>query len=287
VTRIGWRSIALALLLCSGAAVADEGAPIEKLNAEDSEGQLLLIEQALSAGRLIQTEAMLRWAEPRLVRGYGNRFNLLLAEYHLAQDNVVLAEQAISTVDGSLADSCRYTGIWGWISFQKQDWNRAITMLASALDKCPGDPGRWNLLGQALAHKGEYPASVEAFDAALTLQPTQASVLNNRALSFAYSGSVDQAIVDLTQAAALQPSNPTIAENLAFLSANAGIAMSPETPASASPDARSLAKAGEGALAAHRGDAAISYFAQAVLASERFDADLWRRANAHSNTEVP
>jgi tetratricopeptide (TPR) repeat protein len=197
VTAIGWRSIivTLSLFFSTGAAIA-ESQP-SRLGAEESEGQLLLIEQALAAGRLVQTEAMLRWAEPRLVEGYHNRFNLLLAEYFLAKEDAFLAEKAISSVDGSLADSCRFTGIWGWISYQKQDWNRAINMLASAVDRCPGDQGRWNLLGQALAHKGEYMASIEAFDTALSIQPAQAAVLNNRALALAYAGALDRAIADL------------------------------------------------------------------------------------------
>ncbi len=286
MTAIGWRSIVAALLLFFGVGAAIAEAQPSKLGAEESEGQLLLIEQALGAGRLIQTEAMLRWAEPRLVEGYHNRFNLLLAEYFLAREDVVLAEKAINSVDGSLADSCRFTGIWGWIAYQKQDWNRAIAMLASAVDQCPGDPGRWNLLGQALAHKGEYAASIEAFDAALSIQPAQAAVLNNRALALAYSGALGRAVADLSKALEIQPDNRTVAENLAFLRANTGLAVVLGPNDTGAIDARELMKAGEGALAAHRTEAATSYFARAVLASDRFDAELWRRANPYSDKEV-
>jgi hypothetical protein len=59
-----------------------------------------------------------------------------------------------------------------------------------------------------------------------------------------------------------------------------------DTDDTGTPDARALTKAGEGALAAHRNDAATSYFAQAVLASDRFDAELWRRANPHPEKEA-
>ena len=67
MTAIGWRSIVAALVLFFSAGEAIAEPQPSKLGAEESEGQLLLIEQALAAGRLVQTEAMLRWAEPRLV----------------------------------------------------------------------------------------------------------------------------------------------------------------------------------------------------------------------------
>jgi tetratricopeptide (TPR) repeat protein len=272
--------IAAALLLSATPACAD-GLPPERLTAEESEGQLLLIEKALAAGRMVQTDAMLRWLEPRLVDGYRNRFNLLLAEYFLAREDAASAEAAIAPVDGALVDSCRFSGIWGWIAFQKRDWNRAIAMLANAVDACPGDPGRWNLLGQALTKRGEYAASIEAFDAALTAAPFQAAVLNNRALSLAYSGEMARAISDLEIAVAIAPENLAISDNLAFLRANAGLDM---VKGPASDDARTLAMAGEGALAASRTGIATSYFTQAVLAYDRFDPGLWRKANGNFET---
>ncbi|MGL5839172.1 MAG: tetratricopeptide repeat protein [Sphingorhabdus sp.] len=273
MTLRGWlfTCIGASLLASAGAAQAD---PAGTIDAETSKAQMLMVEQALSAGRITQAEAMLGWLRPRLADDYDTRFNLALAEYHLTRGNVAAAQTALSAVDKEKADLCRFFGISGWIAFRARDWNRAIDDLATSIDACPGDPGRWNLLGQALARKGEYTASIEAYDAAIALE-WHPAILNNRGLALAYSGALEAAIGDFGQATALAPANAEIAENLAFVRALAGMAF--VKPASML-EAHSLASAGDGAVAARQNATATSYYARAVLAYDRFDAGLWQRA---------
>lgn len=249
------------------------------MTANESEGQLLQIEQALAAGRLVQADAMLSGLGPRLAAGYHNRINLLLAELHIAREQIDPAERYLALVDGSLVDSCKYHSAQGWIAYQRHNWQQAVQMVAKAVMQCPSDAGRWNLLGQALSNLGEYAAGIEAYDAALELAPDHPAILNNRALAYAYGGSPDQALADLDRAAQVDPLNLQFQQNRAFLRANLGLPVEDQVYAQSQNAGSMLAMAGDGARTAQRHDAAAAYYAQALLKLERFDPELWRRAN--------
>ena len=270
------RSIVLFVLI---AAFGFAGIKAEPMSAEQSEGHLLQIEQALAAGRLVQADAMLHGLKDKVATGYHNRINLLLADLHATREEITAAEAAITQVDGILVDSCRYNDVLGRIAFQRLQWKAAGLHIATAIELCPADAGRWNLLGQSLSHAGEYKASIEAYDAALRLKPDHAALLNNRALAYGYDGASQSALADLVRAVQIDPDNSLFRQNLAFLKANLGLPLSTLADGQEAESGVMLAKAGEGALAAQREGDATAYFAQALLKMERFDAEIWRRAN--------
>lgn len=252
------------------------------LTPVEADSQLTQIELAISAGRLTQAGSMLQSLETRLPDEFASRHGLLTAELHMASGDVAAAKKAMAKLPTDISDTCRYGGVAGWLSYQTGDWNGAIAMLAKSVQACPGDAGRWNLLGLALVRKEEIPAALEAFDQALVAAPDHPALLNNRALAYAYSGKSGAAIGDLERAASIAGDDNSILSNLAILRANAGL----DAPLADAQDSQTqsmiLAKAGEGASAADRHAAARSYYAEALLRSERFDQTLWTKATTRS-----
>lgn len=266
----------LAILLLNPASVVAEEPP---LDAVESESQLAQVEMAISAGRVTQAASTLQWLESRLPEALRTRRMLLLAEMYMASGDSNAAQEALERVPSDDNDLCRYGGVAGWLAYQKNDWNLAISMLGKSVEACADDPGRWNLLGLAFVRKNETAAALEAFNQALVLAPDNPSLLNNRALAYAYAGKTGAALADLERAAAINNDLGIIA-NLSALRANAGL----DAPLEPAQDAQTrtviLANAGDGARAADRNDVAQSYYAQAILQSERFDSELWERANS-------
>ena len=273
---------ALALALAPAVAIATDKA----LGDDEIESQLVQIELAISAGRLTQAASMLQGLDGKYPGKFQERHAILSAELHMASGDAVAAAKAIAAMPDPTSDPCRYGGVTGWLAFQGGDWNRAISMLATSVEACPDDPGRWNLMGLALLHKNEMSAALEAFDKALSFAPSHPALLNNRALAYAYSGEAGAAIIDLEQAAHFAPDNVGIIANLALLKSNSGLdALLPQVQDSQA-QALIWQKAGDGALAAKRNDVARAYYTQALLRSERFDPELWARSTeTHTNTQ--
>lgn len=269
----------LVICLCVPAWVVAGERP---LNSEEAQSQLSQIELAISAGRVTQAGSMLQAIQERLPAEYQVRRSLLLAEMHMATGDNKAASQALVDVPANISDQCRYGGIAGWLAYLNRNWNEAISMLAKSVDACPNDPGRWNLLGLSLVQKGEMAAALEAFDLAVAQAPNNPSLLNNRALAYAYAGKTDAALADLERAASVDD-DIAIMANLSALRANAGLEAPLEPSQNSQTRTLILAKAGDGASAAERNDAARSYYAQAILQSERFDNELWTRATSHAS----
>lgn len=264
------------LALAPFPALADE----PQLATADAESQLTQIELALTAGRLTQAGSMLHALDGRLPNELGTRHKLLSAELHMASGDAVAAASAIDGLSIEDGDPCRFGGVSGWLAYQAGDWNRAISMLSKSVEACPDDAGRWNLMGLSLVRKAEAAAAIEAFDQALFLAPNHPALLNNRALAYAYLGMAGAAIADLERAVSIADGDSAIMANLAVLRANSGL----EAPLTQGQDPQTqsllLARAAEGASAADRHAAARSYYARALLRSERFDPDLWAKATA-------
>lgn len=272
------RIIALYSLMAFLPATAHADTASPAMSETDVAGLLTQVEMAISVGRLTQAESMLNGMKHSLPEGLSERHALLSAELHMASGDVAAANREIAALSPETAEPCRYGGIMGWLAYQTGDWNRAISMLAKSVDACPDDAGRWNLLGLALVRKQEMPAALEAFDQALILAPAHPALLNNRALAYAYSGKSGTALSDLEKAAAIAPDNSGIIANLAVMRANSGLDAPLANGQDPQMQALILEKAGEGASAAARYDSARSYFAEALLRSERFDPSLWARA---------
>lgn len=270
--RIGLLTV---FMLVSASVAAEE----RQLDLIEGGSQLTQIELAISAGRVTQAASMLQELEERIPEELQTRRTLLLAELYMATGDSKAAERSLSIVPANITDQCRYGAVAGWLAYQNRNWNQAISMLAKSVEACPDDPGRWNLLGLTLVRKNEMAAALEAFDQALAFAPNNPSLLNNRALAYAYAGKTGAALADLERAASITDDTAIIA-NLSALRANAGL----EAPLKAEQDSQTrtviLVKAGDGASAADHNDAARSYYAQAILQSEQFDNELWTRATS-------
>lgn len=264
-----------ALLLLPATLVAED----RRLDALEADVHLVEVEMAIAAGRVTQAQSMLHALEQQLPEEFQSRRTLLLAELHMVTGDNKASAEAMARVPAGVSDQCRYGGIAGWLAYQRRDWNQAIAMLAKSVRACPDDPGRWNLLGLALVQKNETAAALEAFDQALVFAPHNPSLLNNRALAYAYAGKTGAALTDLERAASIDNETGIMA-NLSALRANAGLAAPLESSQDSQTQSIILAKAGDGAIAADRQDAARSYYARALLQSEQFDRELWFRATA-------
>jgi Flp pilus assembly protein TadD len=269
----------LAAALVAAPSVASATTP-ETSAVDEVEGQLTQIGLAIAAGRLIQAEAMLASFKAGDDAPYKERYLLARAELAMASGDAALAEDALAQIGPEASDGCRYGGLAGWVAYQQQDWNRAIAKLGKSVASCADDPGRWNLLGLALMRKGEAAASIAAFNTALSLLPDDNALLNNRGLAYAYSGNFAAALADLERAFGMKVDSATVAGNLTFIRANLGLDPGIETLGDPAASAAMLAHAGDGADAALRPEAARSYYAQAVLLSDRFDGTLWAKAQA-------
>jgi tetratricopeptide (TPR) repeat protein len=233
---------------------------------------------AVRAGRMVQADAMLIWLEQNAPSDFTGPIALARAEHAMVNGNIERAQAAIAEVPKDSVDRCRWGGVHGGIATSKQHWNSAILELAWVVEHCEQSAFAWNLLGLALSGKGEYAASIEAFDTALALRPDDPALLNNRALARIASGTFEKALAELQQARRIAPDDSAIRDNADFLSGFLGL-----MPSRAAKDgdaiwAARLAKTGDGARVAGRTADATSLFANAALLMDHFSPKLWNLA---------
>lgn len=247
------------------------------------------IDAATSAGRYVQAEAMLVQLERDTSAPTSGKVALSRAEFHMAKGDVANAAAALNQV-GEYNENgesvCRYSRLSGWIAGKSAEWNTAILRFATAIETCGDDAPLWNLFGLALMGKGEYSASLEAFESALIIQPEHPGLLNNRALALASAGKYESAMADLIRAAASAPDDAFIRDNADYLSGVLGVAPVRRKVDNDSLWAARLARAGAGARDAHRSGNATAYFANAALLSDRFDAQIWAQGSATQNRKA-
>lgn len=288
MTRKIGQAVALALWLSATWATPCK-AQSTGAGANGIEAFLQQIDAATGAGRFVQAEAMLVQLERDTSAPTSSKVALSRAEFHMAKGNDAEAAAALRQV-GQYTESgesvCRYSRLSGWIAGNSGEWNTAILQLATAVDACGNDASLWNLLGLALIGKGEYSASLEAFDSALILQPEHPGLLNNRALAFASAGKYDSAMLDLNRAAAAAPGDASIRDNADYLSGVLDVAPERREVDSDTLWAARLARTGDGARDANRSGSATAYFANAALLSERFDAHIWAQVAAAQNRKA-
>lgn len=244
----------------------------------DIEGLLEQIDTATRAGRLVQADAMLSWLEKSVEVTASGAVAMQRAEFHMAKSDVAAASAALDRAGSNSGNACRRSRLSGWIAGKSADWNRAILQLADAIDSCGEDATLWDLLGLALIGKGEYAASLEAFDSALILQPDHPGLLNNRALALFSAGKYEAAMADLRRAVDAAPSDVAIRNNADYLSGALGIQPVRRESDSDAVWAARLTRTGDGARDSDRGSNATAYFANAALLSDRFDARIWAQA---------
>jgi Flp pilus assembly protein TadD len=233
------------------------------------------IDAATRTGRFVQAEAMLSELErggPTIATG---KVALHWAEFYMAKGDVAKAADSLHRADDDSEYGCRHSRLTGWVAGKSAEWNTAILQLSDAVENCSDDASLWNLLGLALIGKGEFSASLEAFDSALILEPNHPGLLNNRALAEVSNGRHEAAMMDLRRAAIANPRDVSIRDNIDYLSGVLGFALVRDEHDSDASWAARLTKAGDGARDANRTGNATAYFANAALLSDRFDPKIW------------
>jgi Flp pilus assembly protein TadD len=275
-----WVRVSSAALLAVAIPLSPACADVTANPAVDLTNMLEQIDSATRAGRLVQANAMLTWLEQGNAEASLAVVAFQRAEYHMVTGDVENAAAALERAGVNSGDLCRRSKLAGWIAGKTTEWSKAILQLATAIENCSADASLWNLLGLALVGKGEHSASLEAFDSALQIEPRHPGLFNNRALARIKAGQPNLAMIDLRHAQALDPNDSAIRQNLDYLSGVMNIALVRAPGDGDAIWAARLAKAGEGAQAAGRGQIAMAYFADAALLSDRFDAQIWTQSTS-------
>ncbi len=247
---------------------------------------ILATDAAIKNGRYVQAQQMLSWLKDNAHRSLHDDVALLHAEYYSIEGRLADVATALAEINDKGRNACRQDSMRGWLAGKEGDTSRSILFLARATHICPDDVGAWNLLGLALAEKGEIAASREAFEKALGLSPAQPGLLNNYALALLQSGETKAASQKLEQALMIDPANPAITANSDFVNAMLGrkpVRAANETEAQW---ANRLLSAGNGARAGQNGVLTTALFSQAVLLLDHFDERAWGMASQMSAASV-
>jgi Flp pilus assembly protein TadD len=106
---------------------------------------------------------------------------------------------------------------YGRLALEQDHVSLAQKLLEQADDPMNPDWRTISARGTVLAKQGNYKDSIPFYQRALTLAPTQASVLNNLALAYTMDGQPEEAEKLLRQAATQPGGNPKVAQNLALV----------------------------------------------------------------------
>jgi Flp pilus assembly protein TadD len=134
-------------------------------------------------------------------------------------------EPAIEIVDNAMARSpreSRLTSERGKLELARGKPEAALLFFASAIEQGAKDWQTFSASGIALDMLGRHGQARDRYTAALDLSPSNASVLNNLALSFALAGNIDRGIGILSHVAGEFGSSMQVRQNLALLYALRG-----------------------------------------------------------------
>ncbi len=98
----------------------------------------------------------------------------------------------------------------------------AVRFLEKAVELSPQDWRAFSSYGVALDQIGEHKLARSKYDMALVFAPESPMIMNNKGLSFALDGDLDQAKVVLRRAATMRGSDARIRQNLALVLAMKG-----------------------------------------------------------------
>jgi Flp pilus assembly protein TadD len=238
--------VAGALLLGTAAAPADFDA----------------IEAAIDAGRLTQARMMLASAD--LAKATGERVDMVLGRYFLAQGQDVLALERFDRLLVLGPSSRAATGA-GMASLRLNQPDKAKRYFTSAIAEDPNSWQAWNGLGVIADAARDWSGAEAAYDRALALRPQEAAILNNKGYSLTLQHRYAEAAAVLEKAAKQEPGNPRIRTNLQMALALGG--NYPAAIGADGGDARRLNNAGYAAWMKGDLSAARALLARAVEAS--------------------
>jgi Flp pilus assembly protein TadD len=131
--------------------------------------------------------------------------------------NVQGAPQAASTAADAIKDDL---GL-GKYHFRAQNYGLAELHFRRAVETTPGDPEGWIGLAASYDQLKRWELADRAYAQALKITGPSAAFLNNRGYSYLLRGDIRRASQDLSQAAAIDPQNERIQNNLKALDSRA------------------------------------------------------------------
>ena len=124
-------------------------------------------------------------------------------------DRILPLGKAIGFFNGKIAKDPKDAQAYqarGQIWIEKEEWDRALADLDSALRLAPSDPKTHHLLGLILVQQKQFNEAITSFSQAIKLDPGMAS-LRDRGLAWDAKRFFDKAFADLTEAIRLDPGN--------------------------------------------------------------------------------
>lgn len=212
--------------------------------------QYVEIESALEAGNLIQAKNLLERAA--LARQKGPRYELLLAEYHLANGSTAMAGAEFGRIKDIEDVAARAHQGLGLSLIQSGDFDGALETLLTATQLDASLWRSWNALGVIYDREADYGKAADAYERAIVLQPKRSEIVNNLGFSHLLNGDLETAIDYFSEALRLRSSLDIARTNLRLAMALKGDYVA-ALAGSGSQDLRSLLN-NAGVAALTRGD---------------------------------
>ena len=128
------------------------------------------------------------------------------------------------------ADDADAAHLLGLVHFRNNDFDAALRLIGTAIERQPGNPVFHGNLGNVLKDAGRPVEAIAAYRTALALDPAYAEIHNNLGYLLQASGKLDDAIGHYRRAIALKPANHRAHYNLGnalFLAGNPEEALGP------------------------------------------------------------
>ena len=212
------------------------------------------------------------------------RDNTVTSEPHPVVEQVSLAvragdlESAINQAEAALARGVEHPLLLNLRAYRLEGQGRlteALAALERARELAPGDPSVLNALGLCLARLDRMAPALQAFDAAVAIQPGFVQAHANKGRAYEALGLLDKAAESFGEAARLAPDAPDPVVALAGLAARRGDAG----------QTRTLALGGLKLQDGHPG--AVIALAQAEIIEGRFNDAAARLGRVLQNRTLP
>lgn len=105
--------------------------------------------------------------------------------------------------------------------YERGDFGLAERYFQDAVTKAPKDATAWVGLAATYDRIGRFDLADQAYASAIKLAGETVQILNNQGYSYMLRGDLRRAKAKFTKAAAKEPTNPTIINNLALLDSSA------------------------------------------------------------------
>jgi len=220
---------------------------------------------ALTAGRLDQARAMI--AAAVTAGATGEQVDRLLADLAFAGGDNVRALAGYVPLFAAHPDDALVAERAGISALKLGDTARAIAYLDHATAKRSASWRAWNARGVAADALSDWAIADAAYARAAAITPERGEIANNKGWSLLLRGRWGEALVELEQAAKLDPATPRIANNLELARAALKDGLPSRGPDES--DEKWSARLNDaGVAAAARGERgrAIAAFAQAIEA---------------------